>query len=118
MAWFTGFHASRSAALLSMCRGVGLDILSQSSDSKHRSQTSSFDASVPVIYSVWVDDVATVLCCFDIHNTAPPECIGVPNQVSTSSSVKDSSLWATGEVSHDVFESIDMGSSEVASIWC
>ena len=73
MAWFTGFCMSRSAALLSICKGVAWNRPSRSSNSSHWSQTSSFDTSVAAMYSAWVDDIATMLCCFDIQDMAPPE---------------------------------------------
>src|SRR5260370_33925713 len=52
---------------------VGSDIHSWSSERSQHSQTSSFEASVAAMYSAWVDEVATVLCCFDDQETTPPE---------------------------------------------
>src|SRR5258708_6453040 len=67
-----GLRARRSAARLSMYNLVDRDIPSRSSQRSRRSQTNSFEASAAAIYSACLEDVATVVCCFDAQETAPP----------------------------------------------
>src|SRR5258708_2209323 len=68
-----GFLARRLVAQLSICRTVGPGTSSWSSVRRWRSQTSSFAASAAAIYSAWVEEVATVDCCLDIQDMAPPK---------------------------------------------
>ena len=58
---------------LSICRTVGPGTSSWSSVRRQRSQTSSFAALAVAMYSAWVEEVATVDCCLDVQDMAPPE---------------------------------------------
>ena len=64
--------ARRSAAWLSMWSLVRPRTSSRSSERRRRNHTSSLAASAAAMYSACVEEVATVLCCFDDHDTAPP----------------------------------------------
>ena len=69
-AWLMGFWAKRSAARLSIWRVVGNRVPWCSSCKIWHNQINSLAVAM---YSAWVDDVATVLCCFNIQDMAPPE---------------------------------------------
>src|SRR6266436_4665883 len=68
-----GFQARRSAAQLSMYNLVGPHVPLWSSERSRLSHTSSLEASAAAMYSACVKEVATVLCCLEDQDTAPPE---------------------------------------------
>src|SRR5258708_39240348 len=52
---------------------VGLHVPSRSLERSRLSHTSSLEASAAAMYSACVEEVATVLCCLEDQDTAPPE---------------------------------------------
>src|SRR5258707_7939553 len=52
---------------------VGLCIPSWSSERSQCSHTSSLEASAAAMYSACIEEVATVLCCLEDQDMAPPE---------------------------------------------
>src|SRR5260370_29176392 len=106
MAWLTGFWARRSAAWLLMCNIVGSDIPSWSSESSRHNQTSSLEVSTAAMYSTWVEEVTTVLCCFNDQDTAPPEYNNVyleMDQQVRKSLAQSTSLYPTSSDSPIVY---------------
>src|SRR5258708_5438172 len=67
-----GLWARRLVTRLSMYNLVDPDIPSWSLQRSRHSQTNSFEALAATIYSTCVEDVATVVCCFDAQEMAPP----------------------------------------------